>query len=219
MPNPLFFQLEKEKRERILEAGMKEFAHQSYSEASTNQLVKAAGISKGSLFKYFANKEDLYFYLLDQVIADLMAGINEEMTSIKGDVFSVILRFAKVEFAWHLTHPESYELLKKAFNDQTSVLYPKILKRYNLRGESMYEQLLKSVDTKGLRWEKEKTLKILKWILEGFNQEFMKNHGEMEDVSLLQEHYTKELTTYLQMIQMGLEKNKKIQRLGGEDHV
>lgn len=47
---PKFINLEAEKRERIINAALKEFAQKGYDKASTNEIIKEAGISKGSLF-------------------------------------------------------------------------------------------------------------------------------------------------------------------------
>ena len=52
-----FDNLEKEKKERILESAMAEFNIHGYTGASTNNIVKNAEISKGSLFNYFENKD------------------------------------------------------------------------------------------------------------------------------------------------------------------
>ncbi|KAB3527434.1 TetR/AcrR family transcriptional regulator [Alkaliphilus serpentinus] len=61
MPKKLFYELDEEKRERITNVVLREFAQHSYNESSTNRIVKNAGIGKGSLFKYFQNKQDMYF--------------------------------------------------------------------------------------------------------------------------------------------------------------
>ncbi len=45
-----------DKQERIINASLAEFARNGYERASTNEIVKEAGISKGSLFVYFNNK-------------------------------------------------------------------------------------------------------------------------------------------------------------------
>lgn len=61
---PKFFSLEPDKRERIINAALNEFARNGYGKASTNEIIKEAGISKGSLFNYFNNKKELYLFLL-----------------------------------------------------------------------------------------------------------------------------------------------------------
>lgn len=58
MPKKLFFELKDEKRKKIIDTGISEFAKYNYNNSSTNRIVKDAGISKGSLFKYFESKED-----------------------------------------------------------------------------------------------------------------------------------------------------------------
>jgi TetR/AcrR family transcriptional regulator len=56
----LFDKLAPEKQEKVFEAAVGEFASKGYRNASMNSLVKAAGISKGSIFQYFKNKRNLF---------------------------------------------------------------------------------------------------------------------------------------------------------------
>lgn len=67
MPNTTFFNLSDEKRCRIVDAALQEFAAHSFNEASINRIIKNAEIPKGSFYQYFKNKEDLYLYFLDEV--------------------------------------------------------------------------------------------------------------------------------------------------------
>ena len=60
-----FLNLKPEKQERILEAAIKEFADKGFEKASTNEIVKEAGISKGILFHYFQNKKKLFLFVFD----------------------------------------------------------------------------------------------------------------------------------------------------------
>jgi len=55
-----FNRIPEEKRNRILDAAMTAFAANGYVNANTNIIAKEAGISVGSLFQYFENKEDLF---------------------------------------------------------------------------------------------------------------------------------------------------------------
>jgi AcrR family transcriptional regulator len=70
--------LEPEKRERIINAALKEFALNGYERASTNEIIKEAEISKGSLFNYFNSKKELYLFLLDYVV-EIIDEIYEEI--------------------------------------------------------------------------------------------------------------------------------------------
>jgi AcrR family transcriptional regulator len=73
MPLPRFEKLSREKQERILEAAAKVFTAHGYEKASLNLMLKAAGISKGAAYYYFADKADLVgtvvrHYWLDSLV-------------------------------------------------------------------------------------------------------------------------------------------------------
>lgn len=65
MPHKTFFNLSKEKQNKIIKFAKEEFANYLFEDASVNRIVKAADLSRGSFYLYFENKEDLYFYVLD----------------------------------------------------------------------------------------------------------------------------------------------------------
>lgn len=64
MPKQTFFNLPQEKRESIVNAAVKEFAEYGLENASTNRIVANSGISKGSFYQYFEDKQDVFMYLL-----------------------------------------------------------------------------------------------------------------------------------------------------------
>ena len=65
MPKNTFFNLPEEKRERIIEAAIDEFAKNLYHNASITRIVDNSGIAKGSFYQYFEDKKDLFKYILD----------------------------------------------------------------------------------------------------------------------------------------------------------
>lgn len=68
LPKPTFFNLSEQKIRTLIEAAEKEFARVPLFEASIANIIKMAGIPRGSFYQYFEGKEDLYFYLLDEKI-------------------------------------------------------------------------------------------------------------------------------------------------------
>ncbi|MEZ4335845.1 MAG: TetR/AcrR family transcriptional regulator [Sandaracinaceae bacterium] len=79
MPLPRFEKLPEEKRRAILDAAAVEFAEHGYEGASFNRIIAAAGISKGAMYYYFADKGDAYGAVLD----DVMDGIERMMDGIE----------------------------------------------------------------------------------------------------------------------------------------
>ncbi len=53
-------QKSQEKRERILHAAIQTFSENGYSNATIKQIAKEAGVSFGTVFTYFENKNDLF---------------------------------------------------------------------------------------------------------------------------------------------------------------
>jgi AcrR family transcriptional regulator len=68
---------------RLLEAGLAEFKARGFDRARVDDMVQRAGVSHGTFYLYFANKEDLFKALFRDALGDL-----EEVT---GD-FPVVTR-------------------------------------------------------------------------------------------------------------------------------
>ncbi|MBN9161038.1 MAG: TetR family transcriptional regulator [Myxococcales bacterium 68-20] len=64
MPKPTFFRLPDERRDRLVEEAILEFAERTYAEASLSQIAQRSRIPKGSFYQYFEDKLDLYRWLL-----------------------------------------------------------------------------------------------------------------------------------------------------------
>ena len=79
--------LPEDKRQKILQASLDEFAEHGYLNASTNRIVQAAGISKGLLFHYFGSKKKLFLYVLDHTIDHLIKKISAYSAPLSGEFF------------------------------------------------------------------------------------------------------------------------------------
>jgi AcrR family transcriptional regulator len=62
---PAFEKLNSEVQSRILDVAARAFAEEGYHHASISDICSAAGISNGALYKYFKNKQDLFYAVLD----------------------------------------------------------------------------------------------------------------------------------------------------------
>ncbi len=63
-------------KERILEAALLEFSAHSYETASTNNISKLARLSKGTVFNYYENKENLFKKVIDYSISIFKKELN-----------------------------------------------------------------------------------------------------------------------------------------------
>ncbi len=80
-----FDNLEPERQEAILAAAADEFALRGYAGASLSRIIEGAGISKGSLYYYFDDKEDLFATAVATAIDRLLEAVGgvelEELTA------------------------------------------------------------------------------------------------------------------------------------------
>lgn len=91
MPTQTFFNLQQEKKTKILEASKKEFSKYSFYDASINRIIKDAGIARGSFYQYFENKEDLFIYILDQYKNSMLDWMSKNLDGEKYDIFQLHL--------------------------------------------------------------------------------------------------------------------------------
>lgn len=206
MPTKMFFELNEEKRRRIIGICITEFSQYGYTNSSTNRITQNAGISKGSLFKYFQNKEELYFYILDMVTTELITDLKEDVAVLSPDLFERTIQYSELEFAWYIKHPEKFKLITTAFSQTDDKFRQKIENRYNLQGQDIFYEILADLDPTTLKWDKQKTVAILKWFLLGFKEDFI-SHIQPEDFSnieLIRHKYVESLTSYMTILKSGL---------------
>lgn len=101
MPTETFYRLPEEKRQRIFQAAVGEFARCRFSEASINQIIKQAAIPRGSFYQYFAGKEDVYLYVLQEIGKEKM-DIYKSFTAANDSqgFFDVLEQAIPAIFAW-----------------------------------------------------------------------------------------------------------------------
>jgi len=91
MPKETFYNLSEEKRQRIFQAAVSEFASHKFSEASLNRIVKAAKIPWGSFYQYFEDKEDLYLYVIKEMSKYKWDALKQAgVENMAGDFFDTI---------------------------------------------------------------------------------------------------------------------------------
>ena len=106
-----FLNLPEEKKSRILETAIHEFAEKGYGGASINTMVSRLGISKGSIFQYFNNKKSLFFYVFDYAVGLVkrtLVQVKEETEN--EEVFERIRKSLLAGIDFIQKHPHIYRI-------------------------------------------------------------------------------------------------------------
>lgn len=138
-------------RQRILDAAMEEFAERGYEGASLNTAWAKYGISKGSIYHHFRDKDELYLLCVKTCFDELTAALRQASQTLHGTAqqrlngyFDARLRFfaehpaclglfAGVSFAPPDALRDRIAPLRRAFDDLNLTVLTGLLAQETLR--------------------------------------------------------------------------------------
>lgn len=92
-------------RKKILDASLKEFGERDYSLASINKICKDNNISKGLLFHYYKNKDEIFLLCVKNLFLNLSEYLNKEYEFRKMDLENTITEFMSKRFEFFEKFP------------------------------------------------------------------------------------------------------------------
>jgi AcrR family transcriptional regulator len=114
MPTPTFFGLPPERRARLVEEAITEFAERPFAEASLSQIAKRSRIAKGSFYQYFENKLDLYRWLLCDEAPRRKRAFLGAAALPSDDFWQVLTHHVERGMAFLVEHPRLARLIASA---------------------------------------------------------------------------------------------------------
>ena len=115
--NDKFFDLKREKQDRMINAGLKIFAQYGYRHATTDEIVREAAISKGLLFHYFGNKVGMYVFLMDYSVRFLLLEMSRRVDREEKDFFIIARQTEEAALSVLKNYPYMQAFLEKAFEE------------------------------------------------------------------------------------------------------
>lgn len=182
---PKFYGLEPEKKERIINAAIKEFARSGYDRASTNEIIKEANIAKGSLFNYFNNKKELYLFLFDYAVK-IIDKIYDEVDWNETDLFNRIRDIGLIKFKIMKKYPQVFNFLKTARNEDAIEVRSEIDNIGSHIVESGLERGYKNIDLTKFREDIDiqKVINIIDWTSLGFAERQVDKLKSFNDITM-----------------------------------
>lgn len=181
-----FFNIDEEKQQRILNAALNEFAQKGYDHASTNEMVKAAGISKGLLFHYFKNKKELYLFLHEHFIAVLLEEFFNEEQFAEPDVFERLKNIMILKSQLMKKYPEIFTFFVSAYTETSSEIKNELDYSHHELMQSSYTKIFENIDTTMFKEniDMKRAIQIVFWTLEGYSNQVMekvKHSGQSDN--------------------------------------
>ena len=193
--NEKFFDLKKEKQDRMINAALKAFAINGYKRASTDEIVKDAGISKGLLFHYFDTKLGLYEFVYDYSVRYLIMEMSEAISQKETDFYALYEQKEMCKIQALKNYPYMQQMINRSMlEDDTEAVAVSWERResYNLKIAEIMKQADMSKFNENV--DAHKLRKIMDFTIEGLMTERFREQAF--DVEKLME----EVMDYLKML-------------------
>lgn len=194
--NDKFFDLKKEKQDRIINSAMKVFALNGYRNASTDDIVKEAGISKGLLFHYFENKIGIYTFLFDYSARYTTLELKSNVEENEHNIFEIMRQVELAKLLSIRSYPYMQMFLKSCMKED---IFEALMAIEEKRCElaELYDTIYHQADSSNLNSnvELDKIIDIMKFTIEG-----MMNRYFREDCYQSNEMY-EDIISYIKMLE------------------
>lgn len=168
-----FLNLDKEKQDRIINAAIKEFAGKGYDRASTNEIVKEAGISKGLLFHYFQNKKQLFLFVFDYCYELIIDEFYKKINLQETDFFIRMRQAIIVKMEMLSTYPDILKFMQEVFMDESAEIKAEFDKKKSELTHINIEKAYEGIDYSKFREDVDlkKIIKMISWTFEKMSDE------------------------------------------------
>lgn len=178
-----FLQLDSEKRQRIIDAALEEFAHKGYKNASTNEIVQKANIAKGLLFHYFASKQSLFQYLVDYSWDIFITDFYNRVDYAETDFMRRWQKVIELKIELTQRHPDLYDFVMTAVADTSPEAKDTLESKIKNSTEDGLERMLRGIDTSRFRDDVNvpRVIQMVMWVAQGIsNREIEKLKSDPE---------------------------------------
>lgn len=115
--NGKFFDLKKEKQDRMINAALKVFAQNGYRHASTDDIVREAAISKGLLFHYFGSKLGTYTFAYDYSVRYMVLELKAAVSATETDPFEIWKQIEQAKLQALRRYPYMQQFLTRSMSE------------------------------------------------------------------------------------------------------
>ena len=98
----------------ILTTASRLFAEKGYSNATTSEIAREAGVAEGTLYHHFGSKDGIFLTLFDETIDGFLAGV-EELLARETTGRETLSSLARFLFDYVSRHQEQYLILLRDF--------------------------------------------------------------------------------------------------------
>ncbi len=195
MPKDTFKNLNEDKKQRIFDAAVQEFSTCSFSDASINQIIKTAGIPRGSFYQYFSDKEDLYLYMIEEISNQKKKLIPERVLNPDDDFSETFIQKTKDSLELGKAKPEYTKIGMLMQMDNSE-----FIAKFHAASIEKYRKQLKHDKERGLIRQEVNTDIVLDMLFSYTLEEYFKSGFDEQE-------YLKKVIDAINIIKEGIKNN------------
>ncbi|MFY9176388.1 MAG: TetR/AcrR family transcriptional regulator [Caldicoprobacterales bacterium] len=176
----------------MLNAAYEEFAEYGYEHASTNRIVKKAGIGKGMLFYYFNSKKELFNYLFDYGIDFIIKEYIEKLDENETDFIERYRHASQIKLKVYHKNPHVFNFLATFYIKEEVGLSEEMKKRIENLKKFGFSKMFSNIDQSLFRddLKPEQVMKLIYLTIIGYEKELINRlKGEETSSSDMQPHW------------------------------
>lgn len=195
--NGKFFDLKKEKQDRMINAALKVFALQGYRHGSTDDIVREAAVSKGLLFHYFGSKLGVYQFIYDYSVKYMGMELRRTVNPKERDLFAVMKQVECARMYAMRGYPYMQQFLNRSVWEDSCEALLSVEEKKNAL-EEIYAAIDGQIDYGALPpgVDGEKLRKMLDFTIKGLMTE------RFQEASFQPEMLYQEISEYLDMVRL-----------------
>lgn len=142
-----------DRREELLEAALDQFTTKSYEEASLNSIIRKAGISKGTFYYHFKDKQALYLQLIQLLVDAKIEFVERKLSGHTHNedlsLFESLKLQARFGVDFAKEYPKYYLLGLMFYREKGREIHTWVMNKLDVTSEAYYDSLLEKAMERG----------------------------------------------------------------------
>ncbi|MBN2260762.1 MAG: TetR/AcrR family transcriptional regulator [Clostridiales bacterium] len=165
-----FEELNEEKKNKIIDAGITVFGKYDYKRASVSLVANEAGISKSMIFHYFGSKRGLYEYLMEYSFQTFVSTYVEGGMTQVSDFFDRFMMFSRMQLEVMSKHRFMFDFILNFYIERDTEVLDYVMSTIEKSKKLGFQMTLVDVDRHKFKEniKIEDVAKIIQWLIDGY---------------------------------------------------
>lgn len=204
--NEKFFDLPRAKQDKMINGAIEIFAKNGFKHASTDDMVKATGVSKGLWFHYFGSKQGLYIFVYEYSVKYMILELSAVIDENENDFFELIKQIEYAKFKVCRSYRYMTMFLENASKETDEEILEKISESRNVLNERVSQiikkSIIKNIEDKS---KSDKIKKMMNYAINGIVKDKIYSNTNLENI-----HH--EVKTYIELFKEITENTMQVQK-------